>query len=124
MRNELKKTRKVYFYDNGIRNAVLGDYRPLALRNDKGGLWENFLVSERIKMNRFHGFYGHMYFWRTTSQQEMDYLEEYDGQLHAYEFKWGAEERARLPASFAEAYPEATFTTVNSTDYQSFLSPS
>ncbi len=123
LRNELKKTRKIYFYDNGIRNAVLGDYRPLALRNDKGGLWENFLVAERLKMNRFHGFYGHMYFWRTVSQQEMDYIEEYDGGLHAYEFKWSAEENAKMPASFAEAYPGTTFNVIHSGNYQSFLTP-
>jgi predicted AAA+ superfamily ATPase len=123
LRNELTKTRKVFFYDNGIRNAVLGDYRPLALRNDKGGLWENFLVAERLKMNRFHGFYGHMYFWRTVSQQEMDYIEEYDGGLHAYEFKWSAEENAKMPASFAEAYPGTTFNVIHSGNYQSFLTP-
>jgi predicted AAA+ superfamily ATPase len=124
LRTELKKARKVYFYDNGIRNAVIGDFRPLELRNDVGGLWENFLISERQKRNLFHGFYGSNYFWRTQRQQEVDYLEEYDGQLYAYEFKWNVEKKDRRPpAPFAEAYPEALFQTVHPGNYLDFLAP-
>lgn len=123
LHTELKKTRKVYFYDNGIRNAVLGDFRDVSLRNDVGGLWENFLVSERIKRNLFNKFYGGQYFWRTARQQELDYLEEYDGGLHAYEFKWNPTKRARAPLPFVNAYPEASFQSVSPENYQAFLQP-
>jgi len=123
LRTELKKSRKIYFYDNGIRNAILGDFRPLELRNDLGGLWKNFLVSERCKRNFFHGFYGHAYFWRTVSQQEVDYLEEYDGGLHAFEFKWNPAKKGKIPASFSQAYPEATFDWMHAENYQEFLKP-
>ncbi|MFZ2900731.1 MAG: ATP-binding protein [Saprospiraceae bacterium] len=121
VRTELKKGRKVYFFDNGIRNAILGDFRPFELRNDKGALWENFLVSERFKRNFFQGFYGHSYFWRTTQQQEIDYIEEYDGMLHAYEFKWNPAKSSRLPLPFREAYPGASFKVVHPNNYQEFL---
>jgi predicted AAA+ superfamily ATPase len=121
LRNELKKTRKVYFFDNGIRNTLLGDFRPITLRNDIGALWENFLVSERYKRNAFQGFYGSAYFWRTAQQQEVDYIEDYDGQLHAYEFKWNAGKKGRLPKTFRDAYPGASFETVHPENYQEFL---
>jgi uncharacterized protein len=122
LRNELKKTRKVYFYDNGIRNAILGDFRPIAARNDIGGLWENFLVSERIKYNKFNIKYGNAYFWRTVQQQEIDYLEEYDGQLHTYEFKWNVvKKQGKLPTAFAEAYPTTDLVFVHPENYQAFL---
>jgi hypothetical protein len=123
LRNELKKSRKIYFYDNGVRNALIGDFRPLELRNDIGGLWENFLVSERRKVHFFHGFYGQAYFWRTVSQQEIDYLEEYDGGLHPYEFKWNPHKQARLPSAFAQAYPGTSLQIVHPDNYQTFLSP-
>ncbi|MCB9267816.1 MAG: ATP-binding protein [Lewinellaceae bacterium] len=121
LRNELKRTRKIYFYDNGIRNSIIGDFRPINLRDDIGGLWENFLVSERLKRNKFHGFYGSAYFWRTVQQQELDYLEEYDGQLYAYEFKWNANKKKRLPASFFRAYPGTSLEVVHPGNYQGFL---
>ncbi len=123
LRTELKKTRKVFFYDNGIRNAILGDFRPMELRNDTGALWENFMVSERIKRNRFHGFYGSQWFWRTVGQQEIDYLEEYDGQLHAYEFKFGEPKKSSLPSAFAQAYNMDKMMVVTPGNYQSFLAP-
>ncbi|MEM6263186.1 MAG: ATP-binding protein, partial [Bacteroidota bacterium] len=88
LRNELKKSRKVYFYDNGIRNAILADFTPLELRSDKGALWENFLVSERQKLLHNHQRFANTWFWRTRQQQEIDYLEEEDGKLPAFEFKW------------------------------------
>lgn len=121
---ELKKSRKIYFYDCGIRNAIIGDFRPLSLRQDIGGLWENFLISERLKYNSYHHFYGRSYFWRTTQQQEIDYLEEYDGQLHTYEFKWNPKKKSRLPRTFSNAYPEATFTPISPENYQLFVSKS
>lgn len=123
LRTELKKSRKIYFYDNGIRNALIGDYRAPELRNDVGGLWENFLVSERYKRNLFHGFYGNRYFWRTINQQEVDYLEEYDGRLHAYEFKWNASKKPRFPAAFAETYPDTDTAFIHPENYQEFLAP-
>jgi len=119
----LKKTCKVYFYDNGIRNAIVGDFRPLELRQDIGGLWENFLVSERVKRNYFHNFYGSNYFWRTLRQQELDYLEDYDGQLHAYEFKWNSAKNTRPPLPFIKTYPDASFEVINPENYLDFLKP-
>lgn len=123
LRTELKKSRKIYFYDNGIRNALIGDFRPVELRNDIGGLWENFLISERLKRNAYHRFYGSSYFWRTVKQQEVDYIEEYDGRLHAFEFKWNAGKKARLPAPFLLAYPDTLFQVVHPENYQEFLAP-
>ena len=96
LRNELKKSYKIYFYDNGIRNALIENYAPLELRNDVGALWENFLVSERMKRNHYQKHYANSYFWRTRAQQEIDYLEESDGQLSAYEFKWNPKAKARF----------------------------
>ncbi|MEI6411021.1 MAG: ATP-binding protein [Bacteroidota bacterium] len=121
VRNELKKTRKIYFWDCGIRNAILGDFRPLAVRNDLGGLWENFLIAERRKSNIYKEFYGHSYFWRTAQQQEVDYIEEYDGQLHTYEFKWNAGKTAKLPLTFSNAYPGSEFTLISPESYLDFL---
>ncbi len=123
LRTELKKTRKIFFYDNGIRNAIIGDYRPVELRNDIGALWENFMVSERIKRNRFHGFYGSQSFWRTVNQQEIDYLEEYDSQLYAYEFKWNPQKKAKIPSAFSAAYPDALYKVISPENYQDFLAP-
>lgn len=83
VRNELKKSKKVYFYDNGIRNAIIGNYMPLANRVDKGSLFENYLVSGRMKQLKYNNLNHQSYFWRTTQQQEIDYLEEYDGTIDA-----------------------------------------
>lgn len=121
VRNELKKSRKIYFYDNGVRNALIGDYKPLALRNDTGALWENYVISERMKHNAYSGFYGKSYFWRTQQQQEVDYLEDYDGGLHAYEFKWNPVRQPRLTDTFAKGYPDHTFLVVTPENYQDFV---
>ncbi len=121
-RAELKKSRKIYFYDNGVRNAMIGDYKSLDLRADAGALWENYLLSERMKHNSYSVFYGKSYFWRTQQQQEVDYIEDYDGVLHAYEFKWNASKHPRLAATFAKAYPDHTFTVVSPENYMAFLS--
>lgn len=117
VRNELKRSRKIYFYDNGIRNALLSAYQPVALRQDLGALWENFMVSERIKRNRHHKYFRNEYFWRTTQQQEIDYIEEYNGRLFAYEFKWDTTAKARAPKTFSDAYPEATFRVIHPGNY-------
>ena len=121
LRNELKKSRKIYFYDNGVRNAILGDFKPLQLRQDAGALWENFLVSERLKHNSYSLFYGKSYFWRTQQQQEVDYIEDIDGVLHTYEFKWSKAKQPKLTETFAHNYPEHTFTVVNPDNYQDFV---
>ena len=117
LRTELKRSRKIYFYDNGIRNALLGAFQPIDLRVDIGALWENFMVSERVKRNAYHRFYGNRYFWRTTEQQEIDYIEEYDGRLFAYEFKWNPTKTVRAPKTFMNAYPEATFNVIHPKNY-------
>lgn len=120
VRNEIKKGKKIYFYDNGIRNAVINNFTPVDSRADKGALWENFLISERLKRNTYSKTDAKTYFWRTAQQQEIDYIEEVDGVLHAYEFKYG-NKKAKLPITFANAYPEHSFMVVNRENYSEFL---
>ena len=122
VRSELKKSRKIYFYDNGVRNALIGDYKSLVLRTDTGALWENYIISERMKHNSYNSFYGKSYFWCTQQQQEVDYIEDYDGVLHAYEFKWSTSKQPRLTETFAKNYPDHTFTIVSPENYQDFVS--
>ena len=105
LRTELKKSKKVYFFDNGIRNAILQNFAPLSLRQDAGALWENFIISERIKRNHYSGRYVNNYFWRTTQQQEIDYVEECDGQFSIFEMKWNPRRtNTQFPSSFLTAY--------------------
>jgi uncharacterized protein len=120
LRNEIKKTKKVYFYDNGIRNAIINNFNPLALRNDKGALWENFLMSERLKKNSYIKHYCNTYFWRTFDQAEVDYIEEYDGALHLFEFKWQAN-NAKMPASILQSYPINSSEIINISNYEKFI---
>ena len=118
VRTELKKSRKVYFYDLGVRNAVLGDFMRPANRVGIGHLWENFLIAERVKRQVFAGERVQRFFWRTTMQQEIDYLEiTEDGKMRAFEFKWNPDKKARLPPAFARAYPDATFEVVTPANY-------
>jgi uncharacterized protein len=121
MRNELKKTKKVFFYDNGVRNAIIGNFLPIANRTDIGALWENYLIAERVKYFKYKQLYGGKYFWRTAQQQEIDYLEERDGQIDTYEFKWSEKKLPHLPKSFQDAYPDSTFKVVNPGNYEEFL---
>ena len=105
LRSELKKSKKIYFFDNGIRNAILQNFAPLSLRQDAGALWENFIISERIKCNHYSGRYVNSYFWRTTQQQEIDYVEECDGQFSIFEMKWNPRRaNTQFPSSFLTAY--------------------
>jgi predicted AAA+ superfamily ATPase len=104
LRNEIKKNKKIYFFDNGIRNTLIGNLGLLANRNDVGALWENYLVSERYKLNAFLDFYGYKYFWRTRQQQEIDYLEEVDGKISAFEFKWNPKKIVNFPRTFTNNY--------------------
>ena len=113
LRNELKNGKKIYFYDIGIRNAVIGDFRAVKLRNDVGALWENFVLSERIKQIAYTRSFAHVRFWRTAEQKEIDVIEESDGQLSAIEIKWNsAKANTKVPAKFSEAYPDATFKVI------------
>jgi uncharacterized protein len=121
VRNELKKSKKIYFFDNGIRNAIIGNFAPLNNREDKGALWENYLISERWKKNRYQNFYGQRYFWRTTQQQEIDYLEEIDGSIKAYEFKWSEKATARFSATFLNAYPVTETKVIHTKNYDQWL---
>lgn len=121
VRNEIKKGKKIYFYDNGIRNTVINNFTPLASRADKGALWENFLISERMKRNAYSIINTETYFWRTKQQQEIDYIEEIDGVLHTYELKFGDKTKAKLPLTFSKAYPEHSFDVINSQNFAEFL---
>jgi len=120
VRNEIRKSRKIYFYDNGIRNAVIGNFSNPESRTDTGALWENYLVSERLKRNSNLRISCPCFFWRTTQQQEIDYIEDIDGKLNTYEFKYG-KKKSRLPLTFSNAYPESTFSTISKENYYEFL---
>lgn len=120
-RSEINKGKKIYFYDNGIRNSLISNYSPLNIRSDKGALWENFLMAERLKKTTYRQLYCNRFFWRTTQQQEIDYVEESDGILNAYEFKYSKNSKAKLPLTFARAYPEHTFNIINSDNYEDFM---
>lgn len=121
LRNEIKRGRKIYFWDNGIRNALIANFSPIPLRQDIGALWENFLVSERQKVKRYHQHYSNDYFWRTYAQQEIDYLEEADGSIRAFEFKWNPRKRPRFPKNFLTAYPNAKTQVVSQDNYLPFV---
>ena len=115
VRNEIKKGKKFYFFDNGVRNAIIGNFSNCNSRTDIGALWENFAVSERFKMNRYKEKTVNCYFWRTTQQQEIDYIEEQNGGFSVYEFKWKAGKHSK---------PSKTFTDVYKTVHQATISPS
>ncbi len=121
LRNELKFARKIYFWDCGIRNAVIGNYQMLETRMDVGALFENYLVAERQKRLWYDKSYAKGYFWRTSARQEIDYVEEIDGSLSAYEFKWNPRKEAAAPLSFSRSYPEAHFQVVARDNYDTFL---
>jgi len=120
-RNEIKKSKKIYFYDNGIRNALVGNFQQFEMRTDKGALWENFIVSERIKFLSYNQFYGNFYFWRTFRQQEIDFVEEQDGMFSAYEFKLNSKKKARFSRTFTEAYPVKELKTISPGNIEEFL---
>ncbi|MDR0581692.1 MAG: ATP-binding protein [Prevotellaceae bacterium] len=120
-RNEIKKGKKIYFYDNGIRNAVIQNFSPLNLRQDTGFLWENYFVGERMKANHYCRHFVKNYFWRTFQQQEIDLIEEADGLLTAFEIKWNEKRRPKIPATFAETYPQHEFHVINSGNYLDYL---
>ena len=121
LRNEIKTGKKVYFYDNGIRNAILSNFALPEQRSDMGALWENFLVSERRKFHSYNQTFTRMYFWRTQAQSEIDLVEESDGRLAAFEFKYNPKRAAKLPTPFATAYPEAQFSVITPDNYMPFV---
>jgi predicted AAA+ superfamily ATPase len=121
LRNEISSSRKIYFYDNGIRNAILANFQPLALRQDTGALWENFLINERLKYLEYDRVAANRYFWRTYEQQEIDYLEERDGRFFAFEFKWNPSAKWRAPKSFLSAYPEAVTQVIHRDNFEAFI---
>ena len=121
LRNELKKSRKIYFYDNGIRNAVINQFAPFELRQDMGALWENYLVSERMKKMSYNREYVKNYFWRTFAGQEIDFIEEVDGKISAFEFKWNPKAKPKFSKSFTNEYSPEITQVVNLENYSDFI---
>ena len=122
VRNELKKSIKIYFYDNGVRNSVISNFSPVDLRSDIGALWENFLISERIKNNAYHNKNAKYYFWRTTQKQEIDFIEEVEQNLFAYEFKYNPKKaNSKCPVTFSTNYPNVPFDVITSENYMDFV---
>lgn len=120
LRKEVTKAGKWYFYDNGIRNAIISNFNPLSIRQDVGALWENYLIGERIKANYNGGLGKEFYFWRTYDNQEIDLIEESSDSLTALEFKWG-NKKPNVPGAFKDAYPNATFDVINKDNYLSYI---
>lgn len=116
LRKEISKKSKYYFYDNGIRNAVISNFNPINLRDDVGKLWENFLVIERIKKQAYHKIYANNYFWRTWDQKEIDLIEEREGRLFGYEFKYSPTKQ-KIPTEFLKTYPNAEINIITPKNY-------
>ena len=122
LRNELKKAKKIYFYDNGVRNAVIQQFAPLELRNDAGALWENFFISERVKRNHYQQDYCNTFFWRTKSQLEIDYIEEQNGQMTVFEMKWNPKKaNTSIPEAFLKAYDVKETVIITPDNYLDYL---
>lgn len=121
LRSEIKKSRKIYFYDNGIRNAIINNFNPLSLRNDSGALWENYIISERLKRNHYKQKYIKSYFWRTFQQQEIDLVEVDETKLSAYELKWNVKKTSKLPKAFSDSYQVKDYKIINPDNYFDFL---
>ena len=121
LRKEITKSSKWYFYDNGLRNLIIANLNPLELRNDVGELWENYVISERIKKQDYNRQIVNNYFWRTYDQQEIDWVEERDGKLFGYEFKWNPKRKAKVPKAWKDTYKEAEFEVVNSQNYLEWI---
>ena len=121
-RNELKSSRKIFFWDLGIRNAIIGNLSQIENRTDAGELWENFVIAERLKKNAYSGSFAQSYFWRTRQQSEIDYIEEEDGKLSSFEFKWNERKaNVKCPEVFKNAYPETTFKVITPKNIEEFL---
>jgi len=120
LRNEIKRNQKIYFYDIGVRNMVIGNFTSLELRQDKGAIWENFLIAERIKQNAYTENLAKMYFWRTKQRQEIDFIEEENGNLSAFEFKWNAKGKTKLPKTFMNNY-DSSGSFVDRSNFREFV---
>lgn len=120
LRKEISRSRKIYFYDLGIRNAIINNLNPLAIRNDTGNLWENFCIAEKMKQQLGLAYQSNFYFWRTYDQQEIDFIEEKGGKLYASEMKW-SDKKTRIPKAFQNSYPDAQWEIVNRQNYLQFL---
>jgi predicted AAA+ superfamily ATPase len=120
-RKEISKGVKWYYYDNGIRNAIINDFRPISLRNDMGMLWENYVISERVKFNAYNQTGSQLYFWRNYLQREIDLIEVKDNRIYAYEIKYGKESKVKIPLAFKTAYPDADFQKIDSDNYLDFI---
>ena len=120
LRKEITKNSRWYFLDNGIRNAIIANFNPLQARNDIGALWENYMISERLKYQEYRRISSNNYFWRTYEQQEIDWVEERDGSLFGYEFKW-KEEKVKIPTQWKSAYPDASFELININNFSEWL---
>ena len=120
IRNELKQAKKIFFCDTGVRNAVIGNFNPISLREDRGALWENFLIAERIKKNNYENPYTNSYFWRTTTQQEIDYVEESAGEISAFEIKWNENAKVKQLRNFQETY-QTKIQKLSPQNFQEFL---
>ncbi len=121
LRTELKRAKKIYFYDNGVRNAIIQQFAPVKMRNDMGALWENFFISERMKYNHYRDYYCNRYFWRTSLQQEIDLIEERDGQMTAFEMKWNPAKKVLFSKSFLEAYDVKETVVITPENYLDYL---
>jgi len=121
LRNELKNSKKIYFYDNGIRNAVISNLNQIETRQDIGALWENFIISERIKYLNYSSSWTNYWYWRTKDQKEIDFIEESDGKIAAYEFKWNSSSKVRLPKQFLRTYTDSSFNIIHHDNLEGFL---
>jgi uncharacterized protein len=121
LRKEVSKSSRWYFYDNGIRNAIIQNFNRLDMRTDVGELWENYLASERLKYQSYHQMNCNNYFWRTYDQQELDWVEEDAGKLRGYEFKYKLHKKIKPPAAWAKAYPDAQFEVIHQDNYLEWI---
>ncbi len=122
LRKEITKNHRYYFYDNGIRNALIDNFNPVNLRNDVGELWENYIMNERMKHNEYLGVFATSYFWRTYDKKEIDLVEERCGKLYGYEMKW-KKTKIKIPVDWKKHYPSADFKVINKENYLDFIMP-
>lgn len=121
LRNEISKSKRWYFYDNGIRNILIENVNDIHLRNDVGELWENYLIAERLKFQQYNRMLVSNYFWRTYQQQEIDWVEEREGKLFAYEIKWNTNKKVKIPTGWKNGYPESTFEIIHPENYLNWI---
>ncbi len=121
LRKEITKSNRWFFYDNGIRNILTANMNPIDLRNDQGLLWENYIISERLKYQSYNGMVSNNYFWRTYDQQEIDWIEDRGGQLHAYEFKWNPQKKSRVPKGWERTYTDASYEVIHPGNYREWV---